>query len=110
MLQRTLLTGASAFLLAITAATAFGQGGAGAVAGPSSGEGRAVMRGSKARGEVSGTVGAFDPETGRVVLSGQTLFMPRNVEALTPRIGQKVTLLYEERDGHDVVVSFRQGQ
>ena len=110
MLCRALLAGASALLLANSAVTAFEQGGAGAVAGPSSGEGRAVMRGSEARGEVSGTVEAFDPEIGRVVVSGRTLFMPRNVEALTPRIGQKVTLIYEERDGHDVVVSFRQGQ
>jgi hypothetical protein len=101
MLRRALLAGASAFLLAISAVTAFGQGGTGTTADPSTGE---------IRGEVSGTVEAFDPDTGRLVTGGRTVFMPLNVEALRPRLGQKVTLLYEERDGHDVVVSFRQGQ
>ena len=111
MLHRALLSGASTFLLVISAAIAFGQGGTGTIADPSTGEGKVITLAGEARGEVSGAVEAFDPETGRVVVvGGRTLFMPRNVEALRSRVGQKVTLSYEERDGRDVVVSFRQGQ
>ena len=45
-----------------------------------------------------------------VVINGQTLFIAPNGEMAVPKRGQRVTYVYEERDGRNVVTSFRLGQ
>ena len=49
-----------------------------------------------------------DEDTGRIVVDGQTLVMRPSPEAFYPRKGQKVTFVYEEKDGQKVIDTFRQ--
>jgi hypothetical protein len=70
--------------------------------------GVAPARGAGAGREITGTVEKADSESGRLVVEGQTLFMPPNPEAPSLKAGDRVTLGYEERDGRKVVTSFRQ--
>jgi len=59
--------------------------------------------------EITGTVEKVDTEAGRVVVDGQTLFMPQSSEAPSPKLGDKVTFTYQEQGGKKVITSFRQG-
>jgi hypothetical protein len=47
---------------------------------------------------------------GAVVISGKTLYVTTNGEIAVPKAGQKVTYVYEQSDGRNVVTSFRLGQ
>jgi Cu/Ag efflux protein CusF len=75
-----------------------------ATAGPLAERGGA----EEAREEITGTVEKADPQTGRIVVDGQTLFMPQRSEAPNPKRGDKVTFTYEEQGGKKVITSFRQ--
>jgi hypothetical protein len=44
------------------------------------------------------------------VVDGKTLYMTANGEMAIPKVGQKVTYVYEQRDGQNVITSFRLGQ
>jgi Cu/Ag efflux protein CusF len=66
--------------------------------------------GSTAEQVITGTVDSVDKDTGAVVINGQTLYIAPNGEMDVPKRGQRVTYVYEERDGRNVVTSFRQGQ
>jgi Cu/Ag efflux protein CusF len=59
---------------------------------------------------ITGTVDSFDKDTGAVVINGKTLYITTNGEMAVPSVGQKVTYVYEQRDGRNVVTSFRLGQ
>jgi hypothetical protein len=41
------------------------------------------------------------------VINGRTIYMALNSEIPFPKVGQKVTYVYEKRDGHNVITSFR---
>jgi hypothetical protein len=58
--------------------------------------------------QLTGFVDDVDEDTGQIVVDGQTLVMPPSPEAFYPRKGQKVTLVYEEKDGQKVIDTFRQ--
>src|SRR4051794_22128661 len=60
------------------------------------------------RKQLTGFVDDVDEDTGRIVVDGQTLVMRPSPEAFYPRKGQKVTFVYEERDGQKVIDTFRQ--
>jgi Cu/Ag efflux protein CusF len=66
--------------------------------------------GSTAEKVITGTVDSFDKDTGAVVINGKTLYITANGEMALPNVGQKVTYVYEQRDGRNVVTSFRLGQ
>jgi Cu/Ag efflux protein CusF len=59
---------------------------------------------------ITGSVESVDEGTGRIVINGQTLYMTANGEMAIPKVGQKVTYVYEQRDGRNVITSFRLGQ
>jgi hypothetical protein len=59
---------------------------------------------------ITGTVDSVDEDTGAVVISGKTLYVTTNGEIAVPKAGQKVTYVYEQSDGRNVVASFRLGQ
>ena len=60
------------------------------------------------RKQLTGFVDDVDEDTGRIVVDGQTLVMRPSPEAFYPRKGQKVTFVYEEKDGQKVIDTFRQ--
>ena len=60
------------------------------------------------RKQLTGFVDDVDEDTGRIVVDGQTLVMRPSPEAFFPRKGQKVTFVYEEKDGQKVIDTFRQ--
>jgi len=60
------------------------------------------------RKELTGFVDDVDEDTGRIVVDGQVLIMRPSPEAFYPRKGQKVTFVYEEKDGQKVIDTFRQ--
>lgn len=60
--------------------------------------------------EISGTVEKVDQSTGRIVVGGETLYMPQTSEAPTPKVGDNVSFGYEEQGGRKVITSFRQAQ
>jgi Cu/Ag efflux protein CusF len=66
--------------------------------------------GSKAEQVITGTVDSVHEDTGAVVINGQTFYIAPNGEMAVPKRGQRVTYVYEERDGRNVVTSFRLGQ
>ncbi len=70
----------------------------------------AKSAGSPAEQVITGTVRSVNEDTGAIMINGQTIYMTLNSEIAFPKVGQKVTYIYEERDGRDVVTSFRQGQ
>jgi Cu/Ag efflux protein CusF len=59
---------------------------------------------------ITGLVESVDEGTGRIVVDGKTLYMTANGEMAIPEVGQKVTYVYEQRDGQNVITSFRLGQ
>jgi Cu/Ag efflux protein CusF len=59
---------------------------------------------------ITGLVESVDEGTGRIVVDGKTLYMTANGEMAIPKVGQKVTYVYEQRDGQNVITSFRLGQ
>jgi Cu/Ag efflux protein CusF len=93
---------AAAFVLLL--ATAFPAAAAGTdQAGP------ALHAGSSEQ-VITGSVESVDEGTGRIVVDGKTLYMTANGEMAIPKVGQKVTYVYEQRDGQNVITSFRLGQ
>jgi hypothetical protein len=66
--------------------------------------------GSTAEQIITGTVKSVDNNTGAVVINGKTFYLTTNGEMAIPEVGQRVTYVYEERDGRNVVTSFRQAQ
>jgi lipopolysaccharide export system protein LptA len=61
--------------------------------------------------KVTGTVQQVDEQTGRIVIDGQTFVMQQSGPlALTPEVGHKVTLFYEERNGRKVITRIGQSQ
>jgi hypothetical protein len=64
--------------------------------------------GEAGRKQLTGFVDDVDEDSGRIVVDGQTLVMPPSPEAFFPRKGQKVTFVYEEKDGQKVIDTFRQ--
>jgi Cu/Ag efflux protein CusF len=66
--------------------------------------------GSTAEKVITGNVDSVDENTGAVVINGKTLYVTTNGEMAVPKVGQKVTYVYEQRDGRNVVTSFRLGQ
>jgi hypothetical protein len=61
--------------------------------------------------KVTGTVEQVDKQTGRIVIDGQSFDMQQSGPlALTPQVGQKVTVFYEERNGQKVVTRIGQGE
>ena len=61
--------------------------------------------------EVMGRVEKFDQRSGRVVIDGETFIMePSGPLALTPQVGHKVTLFYEERGGRKVITRIGQSR
>jgi hypothetical protein len=79
-------------------------------AATAAGTDQAGSAGSKAEQVITGTVDSVDEDTGAAVINGQTLYISPNGEMAVPKVGQRVTYVYEERDGRNVVTSFRQGQ
>jgi hypothetical protein len=59
---------------------------------------------------ITGPVESVDEGTGRIVVNGKTLYMTANGEMAVPQVGQKVTYVYQQRDGRNVITSFRLGQ
>lgn len=60
---------------------------------------------------VTGKVEKFNKESGRMVIGGQTFIMePSGPLALTPQVGHRVTLLYEERNGQKVITRIGQSR
>ena len=57
---------------------------------------------------ITGIVQQVDEEEGHIVIDGQTYVMARGSEGLIPNVGQKVTFVYENRNGENVVLTFRQ--
>jgi hypothetical protein len=66
--------------------------------------------GSTAGKVITGTVDSFDKDTGAVVINGKTLYTTANGEMAVPNVGQRVIYVYEQREGRNVVTSFRLGQ
>jgi hypothetical protein len=66
--------------------------------------------GSTAEQVITGTVESVHEDTGAIVVNGQTLYMTPNGEMAVPKVGQRVTYVYEKRDGRDVITTFRLGQ
>ena len=56
---------------------------------------------------ITGTVESVHEGTGAITINGQTIYMALNSEIPLPEVGQKVTYVYEERDGRDVITTFR---
>ena len=65
---------------------------------------------STAEQVITGRVDSVDHNTGAVVINGKTFYVTTNGEMMVPKVGQKVTYVYEQRDGRNVVTSFRLGQ
>jgi len=57
---------------------------------------------------VTGIVQRVDEDAGHIVIDGQTYVMARGSEGFIPNVGQKVTFVYEDRNGENVVLTFRQ--
>jgi Cu/Ag efflux protein CusF len=66
--------------------------------------------GSTSEQMITGTVDSFDNDTGAVVINGKSRYITANGEMEAPKVGQRVTYVYEQRDGRNVVTSFRLGQ
>ena len=66
--------------------------------------------GATAEQVITGTVSSVDKDTGAVVIDGNTLYITLNGEMPVPKVGQRVTYIYEQRDGRNVVTSFRLGR
>ena len=62
---------------------------------------------SPAEQVITGTVESVHEDTGAIKINGQTLYMTANGEMAVPKVGQKVTYVYEERDGRNVITTFR---
>ena len=96
-------------LLFASAGGAFAAGaGTGAAAGGDQYQTSPAPAGEAGRKQLTGFVDDVDEDTGRIVVDGQTLVMRPNPEAFFPRKGQKVTFVYEEKDGQKVIDTFRQ--
>jgi hypothetical protein len=107
-MRTTSLALLSALLLAATGA-AFAAGSAtGTAAGGDQYQTPPAPAGEAGRKQLTGFVDDVDEDTGRIVVDGQTLIMRPSPEAFYPRKGQKVTFVYEERDGQKVIDTFRQ--
>ena len=63
--------------------------------------------GSPAEQVITGTVRSVNENTGAIMIDGQTIYMTLNSEIPLPKVGQKVTYVYEAREGRDVITSFR---
>jgi hypothetical protein len=60
--------------------------------------------------KATGTVQQVGKQTGRIVIDGQSFDLQQSGPlALTPQVGQKVTVLYEERSGQKVITRIGQG-
>jgi hypothetical protein len=70
----------------------------------------AQSSGSTPEQVITGTVESVHEGTGAIVINGHTLYMTLNGEMAVPYVGQKVTYVYEERNGRNVITSFRLGQ
>jgi hypothetical protein len=93
-----------AILLASTAAFAVL-----AVVGPVAGQGPGAA-GKPAPGrEVTGTVERFDEDKGWLIVDGETFVLEKSGPlTLSPTVGERITLFYEERDGRKVVTQIGQ--
>ena len=80
----------------------------GAAAGGDQYQAGAAPAGEAGRKQLTGFVDDVDEDSGRIVVDGQTLIMRPSPEAFFPRKGQKVTFVYEEKDGQKVIDTFRQ--
>jgi Cu/Ag efflux protein CusF len=67
----------------------------------------AKSTGSISEQVITGTVESVHEDTGAIKINGQTLYMTANGEMAVPKVGQKVTYVYEERDGRNVITTFR---
>ena len=63
--------------------------------------------GSTTEQVITGTIDSAHEDTGAIVINGQTIYMALNSEIPFPKVGQKVTYVYEKRDGRNVITSFR---
>ena len=81
---------------------------AGSAAGGDQYRSTPAAAGEAGRKQLTGFVDDVDEDTGRIVVDGQTLIMRPSPEAFFPRKGQKVTFVYEEKDGQKVIDTFRQ--
>ena len=70
--------------------------------------GEALAQSAAATKEITGTVEKADAKTGRIVVDGQTLYMPLSSEAPSPKVGDRVTFGYEEQGGKKVITTFGQ--
>jgi hypothetical protein len=96
-------------LLLASAGGAFAAGAeTGAAAGGDQYQPAPAPAGEAGRKQLTGFVDDVDEDTGRIVVDGQTLVMRPSPEAFYPRKGQKVTFVYEEKDGQKVIDTFRQ--
>ncbi len=68
---------------------------------------QAQSAGSTAEQVITGIVELVHEDTGAIVINGQTLYMISNGEMAVPRVGQRVTYVYEMRDGRNVITTFR---
>jgi Cu/Ag efflux protein CusF len=58
---------------------------------------------------VTGVVQKVDPQSGRVVIDGQSFIMKDSGPlALVPQVGHKVTLFFDERNGQKVITRLGQ--
>ena len=93
-------------------ASAGGAAAAGAESGAAAGgdqyQAGAAPAGEAGRKQLTGFVDDVDEDSGRIVVDGQTLIMRPSPEAFFPRKGQKVTFVFEEKDGQKVIDTFRQ--
>ena len=56
---------------------------------------------------ITGNVELVHEGTGAIKINGQTIYMALNSEIPLPKVGQQVTYVYEQRDGRDVITTFR---
>ena len=56
---------------------------------------------------ITGTVELVHEGTGAIKINGQTIYMALNSEIPFPKVGQQVTYVYEQRDGRNVITTFR---
>jgi len=95
-------------ILLLASAGAAADAESGTAAGGDQYQAGAAPAGEAGRKQLTGFVDDVDEDSGRIVVDGQTLIMRPSPEAFFPRKGQKVTFVYEEKDGQKVIDTFRQ--
>jgi hypothetical protein len=95
------LVSAAAFILLLAAAVPAANAAGSDQADPSG------STGSTAERVITGNVDSVNQNSGAIVINGRTIYMALNSEIPFPKVGQKVTYVYEKRDGHNVITSFR---